>query len=128
MAKIGERIREVREKRNFTQEYMADELNITPNGYGKIERGESSVNFDKLQKIAEILKVKLNDLIDLGGTNTSFDYSDSKIDNNTNNIANTNIVIRDISDKERELYEAQIAQLKEENLYLRNLVEKLAPK
>jgi len=43
MKNIGEKIRELREKRNFTQEFMAQELDLTPNGYGK-------VTFDKLEK------------------------------------------------------------------------------
>lgn len=34
-------IRELREQRNWTQEYMAEQLGLTRNGYAKIERGES---------------------------------------------------------------------------------------
>ncbi len=121
--KIGEKIRLVREKQNLTQQSMADELGITSNGYGKIERGDSAINLDKLDKIAEILKVKLGDLIDLEKSGVVI--TDNKI-KNIDKIAS--IIICEVSEKERELYEAQITQLKDENLYLRGLVEKMAGK
>lgn len=121
--KIGEKIKQVREKQNLTQQSMADELGITSNGYGKIERGDSGINLDKLEKIAEILKVKLEDLMDLEKSGIAL--TDNKI-KNIDKIAT--IIICEVSEKERELYEAQISQLKDENLYLRALVEKLTVK
>ncbi len=125
MKNIGEKIREVREKKNFTQQQMADELEITPNGYGKIERGESSVSFDKLQKIAQLLKVQLAELVDLDKSVVGL--KDTTIEN-INDIKIASIIICEVSEKERELYEGQISQLKDENLYLRSLVEKLTTK
>jgi transcriptional regulator with XRE-family HTH domain len=121
--KIGEKIKQVREKQNLTQQSMADELGITSNGYGKIERGDSAINLDKLEKIAEILKVKLEDLMDLEKSGIAL--TDNKI-KNIDKIAT--IIICEVSEKERELYEAQISQLKDENQYLRTLVEKLTVK
>ncbi len=121
--KIGEKIKQVREKQNLTQQFIADELGITSNGYGKIERGDSNINIDKLEKIAEILKVKLEDLLDLEKSGVAL--TDNKI-KNIDKIAS--IIICEVSEKERELYENQISQLKDENLYLRGLVEKLAGK
>lgn len=121
--KIGEKIKQVREKQNLTQQSMADELGITSNGYGKIERGDSAINLDKLEKIAEILKVKLEDLMDLEKSGIAL--TDNKI-KNIDKIAT--IIICEVSEKERELYEAQISQLKDENHYLRALVEKLTVK
>ena len=125
MKNIGEKIRELREKRNFTQEFMAQELDLTPNGYGKIERGDSKVTFDKLEKIANILKIKLADLIDLNGTAPNLDFYENKIENN-HNVAN--IIICEISENERKLYEQQINFLKEENAYLRSLIDKFTAK
>jgi transcriptional regulator with XRE-family HTH domain len=123
--KIGEKIKQVREKQNLTQQSMADELGITSNGYGKIERGDSAINLDKLEKIAEILKVKLEDLMDLEKSVVAL--TDNKIKNITDNKI-ASIIICEVSEKERELYEAQISQLKDENHYLRALVEKLTVK
>jgi hypothetical protein len=51
--------------------------------------------------------------------------TDNKI-KNIDKIAS--IIICEVSEKERELYETQISQLKDENQYLRNLIEKLTIK
>lgn len=36
---------------------------MSPSGYSKIERGESKLNLDKLQKIADLLAVSIVDLL-----------------------------------------------------------------
>ena len=56
-------IRLLREMRNFTQQYMADELGLSIGGYGKIERGKSDIKLSQLIKIAQILNTDLNILI-----------------------------------------------------------------
>ncbi len=43
MNTIGEKIKKIRELKNYTQEYMAAQIGITQAGYSKIERGESDV-------------------------------------------------------------------------------------
>jgi transcriptional regulator with XRE-family HTH domain len=40
---IGAKIKNLRELRNYTQAYMADQLNMSVNGYSKIEREETDV-------------------------------------------------------------------------------------
>lgn len=45
---IGERIRKIREIRNYTQEYVAREMSITASAYGKIERGENDLSLYKM--------------------------------------------------------------------------------
>ena len=59
----GKRIKEYRENMGLTQEYMARELNIAPNHYGRIERGENACTLSKLIHICNILKVTPNDLL-----------------------------------------------------------------
>ena len=41
---LHEKIRLMRELNHWTQEELAEKLNISPSGYAKIERGENSVN------------------------------------------------------------------------------------
>lgn len=60
---IGTRIKEIREKTKFTQEYMARELDIAPNHYGRIERGENSCTINNLIKICNILNITPNDIL-----------------------------------------------------------------
>ena len=59
----GKRIKEYRENKDLTQEYMARELNIAPNHYGRIERGENACTLSKLIQICNILKITPNDLL-----------------------------------------------------------------
>ncbi|SSY80775.1 helix-turn-helix domain-containing protein [Alysiella crassa] len=58
-----EKIRTMRELNQFTQEDMAEKLNITAGGYAKIERGESAINLNRLQQIAQILNIKVTELL-----------------------------------------------------------------
>ena len=45
---------------------MAEKLNLSETGYAKIERGESKLNIDRIQQIANVLEVNLADLIPFG--------------------------------------------------------------
>lgn len=58
-------IRKLREERNWTQEQMAEKLGLTRNGYAKIERGESMPNLQRLDGIADMLGVKVTQLLKL---------------------------------------------------------------
>jgi len=60
---IGKKIKQLRELRNFTQSYMASELNLSLGGYGKIERDETEITLNRLKKIAEILKTDLSTIL-----------------------------------------------------------------
>jgi len=62
---IGEKIEKIRKLKNYTQEYMAQTLEMTQAGYGKIERNESELSYAKLMKIAEVLKVSVEDIINI---------------------------------------------------------------
>lgn len=53
---VGQKIKKLRELRNYTQSYMAIELDITQQGYSKIEK-EGRLTVDQLERIATILKV-----------------------------------------------------------------------
>lgn len=62
-----EKIKLLRHSRNWSQEYIAEKLGMSPNGYGAIERGDSSITLEKLEKIAQLLEVPLTELCDDGG-------------------------------------------------------------
>jgi transcriptional regulator with XRE-family HTH domain len=53
---VGKKIKKLRELRNYTQSYMAIELDITQQGYSKIEK-EGRLTVDQLDRIASILNV-----------------------------------------------------------------------
>ena len=60
---VGKKIKEYREDIKLTQEQMAKELDVAPNHYGRIERGENSCTMANLIQICNILKVTPNDLV-----------------------------------------------------------------
>ena len=52
-------IRKIRELKNLTREFVADELKMSMSGYGKIERGEVDLTVSKLIEISKILDVSI---------------------------------------------------------------------
>lgn len=59
---LGKRIKELREQRNLSQEYIAEQLDINPANYWRIENGVSYPKPENLEKICEILNVKAQEL------------------------------------------------------------------
>lgn len=69
MHNIGQKVKELREKRNYTQEYMAEQLGITQGSYSKIEQNKSNPPISRLLKIAAILEISTAEYIELVGAN-----------------------------------------------------------
>ena len=61
--KVHDKIRTMRELRHWSKEEMAARLSMSTNGYAKLERGETRLNIPKLEQIARVLDVDLNDLM-----------------------------------------------------------------
>lgn len=61
---LHNKIKFIRLSKNFTQVYLADELDIDVANYSRLERGETGITIDRLQKIADILEVDVIELID----------------------------------------------------------------
>jgi transcriptional regulator with XRE-family HTH domain len=101
MIKIGEKIKKVRELKNYTQEYMAKRLNITQAGYSKMECGETDITYSKIEEICLVLQISAEDLI-------SFDHQ--KMFNSVNNVKgdNNGITIMELPKEIKKLYEDKI--------------------
>ena len=61
---IAANIRNKREYRNYTQEYLAAKLAISQNAYSKIELGYTKITVERLFQIAEVLGFEVAELID----------------------------------------------------------------
>lgn len=61
MDNIGFNIRKIREQKGFSQEYMANTLNISQASYARMENEETKITVERLQKIAEILETSIVD-------------------------------------------------------------------
>jgi transcriptional regulator with XRE-family HTH domain len=60
---LHNKIKFFRLSKNFTQAYLADELQIDVANYSRLERGETSISIERLQKIAGLLEVNINELL-----------------------------------------------------------------
>ncbi|MCW9709425.1 MULTISPECIES: helix-turn-helix domain-containing protein [Avibacterium] len=81
---IYDKVRVMREIRQWSQEEMADRMGMSVTGYAKIERGQSKLHYDKLEQIANIFNISVNDLIDLDKRMPMWYFGE----NNNHNIAN----------------------------------------
>ncbi len=51
------KIKQIRELKNFTQEYVADRIGLSTRAYSKIESGETQLTVNRLNEISEILEI-----------------------------------------------------------------------
>lgn len=61
-------IRTLRERKDYTQNYLAAKLSISQNAYSKLELGYSTLSVQRLFDIANILEIDIAELIDSGIT------------------------------------------------------------
>lgn len=61
--KSYEKIRQLREAKQWSQEQLANKLGLSPNGYAKIERGETRLTLSRLMELAEIFEMDILELI-----------------------------------------------------------------
>lgn len=62
---IGQEIARLRKEKNMTQLQLADLMNVTDKAVSKWERDLSYPSFKTIQKLADVLEVPLEDLIDI---------------------------------------------------------------
>jgi len=60
--KVHEKIRFMRQQNGWSQEEMAAKLDMSGNGYGSIERGDTDVNLSRLRDIALVFGVEVREL------------------------------------------------------------------
>ena len=60
--KVGNNIRNFREKQGYTQNDFAEECQISRAYYGRIERGEHSITLETCEKISKTLGIQIKDL------------------------------------------------------------------
>ncbi len=61
--KSFEKIRLMREINQFSQQDIADKLNMSINGYSKIERGETRLTVERMKQIADIFQINIQELL-----------------------------------------------------------------
>ena len=67
--KVNEKVRQLREDNNLSQEDMALKLQMSTNGYAKLERGESHFSIPRLEQIATVFGIDILELMSIGERN-----------------------------------------------------------
>ena len=106
------RIRSYREAKGYTQEYMAEMLNICQSTYANLESGKSSLGIDRLLEIAEILEVDFHHLL--------------IYKNNDRRDVKSSVPVKQVADPVHEetkgVYEQLIKDLRSEIEFLRSMI------
>lgn len=69
---IGSKIRDLREDADLTQSEIAALIPMNQSNYSKIERNVQDPSIFQLKRIAEILKIDLNELFELNDNSGSY--------------------------------------------------------
>ena len=83
--KINEKIRQLREQHQLSQENMADKLGMSVTGYAKIERGEVRSNLPRLEQIPEVFDMDICELLSYGETEKVYFNNSVTESTNSNN-------------------------------------------
>lgn len=72
---IGLKIRNIRMKKGYSQEYMAEFLNISQKTYSHLENEKTKIHLGRLSKIAEVFDLSLVEILapDSPLNNANFD-------------------------------------------------------
>lgn len=101
------KIKLLRESNNYTQQYVADELDISQNAYSLIEKGLTKLTIDRLEQIAMFYKIDIADFF----TSESIGFESGMLENKKSH----NNLPPVITPMEKILYEKTIQHL-ESNL------------
>ncbi len=118
---IGEKIRKLREFRQYSQDYVAKKLKITQGAYSRMEQGEIDLPFSRLEKVAEVLEMPVEKLVGYDDKQMMINY----IANNCNLTTTGNILSNNLSVEElTKQYDLHILSLENEVIRLHSLLEK----
>lgn len=117
-ANIGLRIRKIRELKGYTQDYMAERLNLSQRAYSKIENNDIKVDWNRIVEISNILEVEPINLVT---------FDDSLIFNNCTQSGKLNVIHNNFPQELKESYESRISALTNEIEFLRRLIENKKP-
>jgi transcriptional regulator with XRE-family HTH domain len=87
--KIGDKLRKLRVNKGYSQEYMAETLQISQKTYSNMENDKSSISIENLIKIAEEFNVDLLELLSDG--KVIVQYNTANDSSTFNGVVNNNI-------------------------------------
>lgn len=122
VSKVVQKIKENRAIKGYSHDTMALELDISASAYNKIERQETKLTLERFFKIAQVLQVKEEKLLEIKPEKIyNQEFNDNSYFQDIQNLYQEN---KGIIEKLIESYTAQIQQLREENVFLKSLIQK----
>ena len=112
---LGEKLKQARLTKNFSQEYMAEVLQISQKTYSNFENNKTKPDFSQIEQISKVLETSILEFL----TDNSFQFNTQN-----NSGVNNGFVVNNLSEKLIEQYELRIKKIEEENKYLKNLLDK----
>jgi XRE family transcriptional regulator, regulator of sulfur utilization len=106
------RIRSFREAKGYTQEYMAEMLDICQSTYANLESGKSSLTIDRLLEIAEILELDFHQLLVFTG----------KGPGDGNSPVHDLPSVNHLHEETKKLYDQLVQDLRSEINFLRSMI------
>ena len=110
-----QKLKQIRELKNLSQEYIANQLGLSVRAYSKIETGETQLTINRLNEISRIMGV---DPIEVLG------FDDKNIFNINNSTGNNGYNYINFPDKLVQQYEQTIQALKEQIALMKLLMER----
>ena len=80
MNTVYKKIKELRERANYTQRYVADELGVDSATYSRIERGKIDMTISRLVEIASVLHVAPEELFADNAKKVDFTQDDNTME------------------------------------------------
>ena len=126
---IHEKIRLVRQTKGLTQEEVAHALEMSINGYGDIERGDSDLKMSKLNKIANYFGLSFEELASVN-EKIVFNQAGEKNKNIQNYCTSDKNNSTEYSEIKHELEKQQLINesQRSEIIYLKEIIELMKTK
>ncbi len=123
---LGTKLKMLREVHNYTQEYVANILDIAPATYCLLEKGQAQFTIERIETLANLYKMDITDLLKISDQNIVHSITHS----NVNGIFNENLNISQevVSEEDKKFYTATFNMLREQNEKLIKLIDKLSEK
>lgn len=123
MEQIIAKIVQHRNRKGYTYENMADELELTPAAYRKIETGETKLTVERLFRISTILETPVNEILDFDkNVHQQINYGNENI--YQQKIEHFYQENKEITDQLIKAKDQLIEQLQNEIMYLKANIQK----
>ncbi len=121
---LAKKLKLLREVHNYTQDYVASVLNISPNTYSLMEKGQATFSIQRIEVLADLYKMNIADFLRLNDQTIIHNIT------NSNGICSENVSINNngLLEDERNLYKDVIDRLEQQNNKLLFILDKLSDK